>query len=545
MLMVGRERRAAAYAQECYNHDSDTNVKATNCDFFYNSTIGYGVQEDKCPFDRTDICVDGYQPGSAITFDTNWVNSGVLGINEELMHKFRRKTTCAPLSAERPFVQHFTNSGTGESGYKYFYGSLYDTRNCSDEVHAPPTVLSEYTMRITGHPFDWQAPVYKVNTYATSLLDPTCDFYQPSPDLQAPGLLPHRSRTLSLIFVTALRILYTKRSNDPVFPADKAFQYPGDKGFYYYNSQPKARAFACIDETIFCAPSGSPCWHANDAIPAGGSNTSSYWFLKYALKSSNTYDAIKLRLGSGLLAQQRVGQSRSMPLADNHWQLEAEHLFKTSLARAQFDAWSIASAEDHDNPTYTDTLPDEARGNMCGLFKFQASGYINIRILPFVWLMLAWPLMLILSIELRTYEKLGKVAMSEVRRKSKQSVRSSPDATTTTTDLATAVTDSTTPDHPQEVVDSNATATPTPQRPGTASSTTPLIAASSASASSDANHNYGTSSTLSSTPSDRSSETDKSEWSPLLIHGPAVLSVWMYKKMRSERVDARDSGDTV
>lgn len=386
------------------------------------------------------------------------------------------------------------------------------------------------------------------------MLDPACDFYQPSPDLQAPGLLPHRARTLSLVFVTALRILYTKRSNDPIFPADKAFQYPGDKGYYYYNSQPKARAFACIDETIFCAPSGSPCWHANDPIPAGGSNTSSYWFLKYALKSSNTYDAIKLRLGSGLLAQQRVGQSRSMPLADNHWQLEAEHLFKTSLARAQFDAWSIASAEDRDNPTYTDTLPDEARGNMCGLFKFQASGYINIRIQPFVWLMLAWPLMLILSIELRTYEKLGKVAMSEMRRIGKQSAKPNPDATATTTDPttntstttpATAVTDSTTLDQPQEVVDSNATATPTPQRPDTASSTTPLIAASSASASSDANHNYGTSSTLSSTPSDRCSETTKSGWSPLLIHGPAVLSAWMYKKMRSGRFDARDSGETV
>jgi len=160
MLMVGRERRAAAYAQECYC--SGTNVKATNCDFFYNSTIGYEVQEDKCPFDRTDICVDGYQSGSAITFDTNWVDSGILGINEESMHKFRRKTTCAPLSADRPFVQHFTNIGMGESGYKYFYGSLYDTTNCSDEVHAPPPILSDYTMRITGHPFEWQAPVYKV-----------------------------------------------------------------------------------------------------------------------------------------------------------------------------------------------------------------------------------------------------------------------------------------------------------------------------------------------------------------------------------------------
>jgi hypothetical protein len=162
MLMVERERRAAAYAQDCYHYDAKNNVKATNCNFFYNSTIGYRVQVDKCPFDRADICVDGYQPGSAITFDTNWVDSGILGINEESMHKFRRNTTCAPLSADRPFVQHFTNSGTGESGYKYFYGSLYDTINCSEEVHAPPPVLSEYTMRITGHPFEWQAPVYKV-----------------------------------------------------------------------------------------------------------------------------------------------------------------------------------------------------------------------------------------------------------------------------------------------------------------------------------------------------------------------------------------------
>lgn len=162
VLMVGRERRAAAYAQECYNHDPNTDVKATRCNFFYNSTIGYQVLQDKCPFHRTDICVDGYQPGSAITFDTDWVNSGILGINEESMHKFRRKTTCAPLSADRPFVQHFTNSGTGESGYQYFYGSLYDTTNCSNEVHAPPPVLSKYTMRMTGHPFEWQAPVYKV-----------------------------------------------------------------------------------------------------------------------------------------------------------------------------------------------------------------------------------------------------------------------------------------------------------------------------------------------------------------------------------------------
>ena len=155
ILMVGRERRAAAYAQDCY--DPDTKVKATKCDFFYNSSIGYDRREDTCPFQHTEVCVGRYQPGAAITFDTNLVDSGVLGINEESMHKFRRKTTCAPLSADWPFVEHFTNSRTNESGYRYLYGQLWDTKNCSEKV-----LLSKYTLRMTGHPFEWQAPVYKV-----------------------------------------------------------------------------------------------------------------------------------------------------------------------------------------------------------------------------------------------------------------------------------------------------------------------------------------------------------------------------------------------
>ena len=375
--------------------------------------------------------------------------------------------------------------------------------------------------------------------------------------------------------MTALRILYTKRSNDPVFPADKAFQYPGDKGFYYYNSQPKARAFACIDETIFCAPSGSPCWRANDPIPAGGSNTSSYWFLKYALKSSNTYDAIKLRLGSGLLAQQRVGQSRSMPLADNHWQLEAEHLFKTSLARAQFDAWSIASAEDHDNPTYTDTLPDEARGDMCGLFKFQAFGYVNIRILPFVWLMLSWPLMLLLSIEIKTYAQSwyamkswivskknpdinpikGSTATTATATNSNADDNTTQDpstptlpATATTSsrdDNATAINDgsSATMTQSQEL---NAPTTVASQRPYTANSESPLIATSSRATPSNTNRDYGTSSALSSThPPHTTNQDEHLEWSPLLIHSPIVLGMLMYRKLRHGRNGGGDGSETV
>lgn len=162
MLMVGRERRASAYAQDCYGPDSERSGYTMKCSFFYNSTIGYQTLPDKCPFRQTEVCAEGYQSGSAITFDTGLVDSSILGINYKSTHRFRRTTTCAPLSAERPYVQHFSNRGSNESGYKYFYGSLYDTRNCSQGAHTIPPVLTDYTMRLVGHPFTWQAPIYKV-----------------------------------------------------------------------------------------------------------------------------------------------------------------------------------------------------------------------------------------------------------------------------------------------------------------------------------------------------------------------------------------------
>lgn len=162
MWMVERERRAGFYAQDCYGSNPNHDGNAMRCDFFYNSTIRFEVKQDKCPFENTTVCTNGFQAGAAVTFDTGLLDSDVLGINANPTHKFRRITTCAPLSVERPYVQHFKNRERDESGYLYFYGSLYNTSDCSKEVHPPPSLISDYTMRLAGHPFDWQAPVYKL-----------------------------------------------------------------------------------------------------------------------------------------------------------------------------------------------------------------------------------------------------------------------------------------------------------------------------------------------------------------------------------------------
>jgi hypothetical protein len=157
--MSEKERRAAEYAQNCYGTEKDS--KAMLCSFFYNATIGYTRMEDKCPFNNHSICSDGYQPGAAIVFDTGLVDSDALGINANPTHKFRRMTTCAPLSAERPYVLHYTNSPS-DHGYLYNYGSLWDPTDCSRSPPEPPKLIDNFTMRISGHPFEWQAPAYRV-----------------------------------------------------------------------------------------------------------------------------------------------------------------------------------------------------------------------------------------------------------------------------------------------------------------------------------------------------------------------------------------------
>lgn len=116
--------------------------------------------------------------------------------------------------------------------------------------------------------------------------------------------------------------------------------------------------------------------------------------------ASSIYDSILGRLGSALIAQERVSQYTSAGLGNDHWKLEAARLFATSLARIQFDAWSIASGEDRREEGFVDETPDEA-GDLCGHFKFKSVGYENIDVLWLVILSLLPPLLWILSQEVR------------------------------------------------------------------------------------------------------------------------------------------------
>ena len=207
------------------------------------------------------------------------------------------------------------------------------------------------------------------------------DYWHPLPDLSQPP-----NTTLTIMFVTSMRIFHTRPSLDPIFYANEP-QYFDDLGeTYYYNSDPRARPLACVDLSEVCSPDGQTCWSMDSPVPHGVDSPPAYWLMKWSLENSNSYDSIKWRLGSALLAQESISQYVSRPLSSAQWQLEASQLFATSLARIQHDALGIATGEDHEKPGYLEATPDEAKGQLCGLYKFKTTQYTNVNLAWFILL---------------------------------------------------------------------------------------------------------------------------------------------------------------
>ena len=174
-------------------------------------------------------------------------------------------------------------------------------------------------------------------------------------------------------------------SSDPIFPADKL--RAGEP--WYYNSDPRARAIGCIDLTELCSPDGDICWSMKAKVPGGVPVTPAYWLMKFSLEMSSIYHSMHWRLGSSLIANSMISQYRSKALNDGHWVSEVQRMFDSTLARAQFDAWSIASGEDsvHEGPDgYVEETPPEA-GNLCNKYKFKSSEHTNINLYAFILLL--------------------------------------------------------------------------------------------------------------------------------------------------------------
>jgi hypothetical protein len=396
-----KEDRAGQYAINCY--EGSNMLPSERCSFFYRPNITYTVSYNwTCPFEKS-ICADA----QAIQFDTGLQDSSVIGVNTKHPYKFRRSSSCAALSPDYPYVKNKTEGNS--TTYFYYYGQKVD--NFRNKTY----IISEYTHRTVGNPFQWPLPFYQVMTYPTTYR-PETDFWQPRAELKPPT-----NSTLAIIFVSAGHIYYQNPSRDPVFPTDTAREFDSEEDVWYYKSDPRARALACIDRTEFCTPDGKRCWTWNKE-PEDMAFPSHYYMTKYSLQKSNIYDSIVMRLGSALIAQELVYQFQSAPLDDDHWMKEVERLWQTSLARISWDAWNMASGEDYihsvNGDGYIDDTPDEAKeaGSLCGIFKFYTDAYTNVNFGNLIGWLLWLPAMWFLSRKARDVVGFVETGLDYVRR---------------------------------------------------------------------------------------------------------------------------------
>jgi hypothetical protein len=282
MLDLDKEIRAAQFAEHCYGQYRPT---SSRCKGLYHPTlpVSTAIYTNDCPF-ASRIC----RFNQTVTFRTPTIDARALGINSPSTPKFRRSTVCTPLSMEYPYIQNKTENGV--ITFTYHYGKKYGKKPV------------DYTYKTVGSPWDRLAPMYDLFAYSSIADGFNQPYWIPHPDLTHP-----RYSTLTIIFISSLRILYEERSDDPIFPADNEYYLPGDPKPWFRNSDPRARPLACINNIEVCSSDERICWNINE--PTNNStmidNTPEFILLYSSLYKTDIYDSLAKRQGLSLLAQKK------------------------------------------------------------------------------------------------------------------------------------------------------------------------------------------------------------------------------------------------
>jgi hypothetical protein len=228
-------------------------------------------------------------------------------------------------------------------------------------------------------------------------------YWEPRSELTHP-----KFSVLTLIFVSSQRIFYKMWNDDPIFPADKEVYLPGDRKPWFRNSDPRARPLACINSIDVRLDHSERWWSLNDPELDMITGPPEFILMFASLRRTEIYNMIEKRLGRGLIASSNVSQFYSEALGDHHWVNEVEHMVATMHARTQINTWSIATGEDSDlegKDSYTNITPRETYGDLCGMFKFNPSGYASIHFIPLVAIILSFPIFWILSQKWHGYKR--------------------------------------------------------------------------------------------------------------------------------------------
>jgi hypothetical protein len=265
------------------------------------------------------------------------------------------------------------------------------------------------------------------STYTTNNTNTKDRYWKPRWELEPPEFT-----TLTLIFISSGRILYKKASEDPLFPSDEKYFLPGEEKPWFRNSDARARPLACLNYIEVCLGDGT-CWPMDGPMAKDEAGNpvlapSDFWLMYTSLLKTDIYNSIEKRLGRALIAQKMVSQYFSEGLSDFHWVDEVQNLVRTSHARTQINAWSVASGEDSihegkDGYTWR-TRNEMIYGTLCGLLKYNPPGYTSFRYAPSWFVLCFFPGLAILSVK---WSSITDVSGREKATESDQSVTQARD----------------------------------------------------------------------------------------------------------------------
>lgn len=127
-------------------------------------------------------------------------------------------------------------------------------------------------------------------------------------------------------------------------------------------------------------------------------DTPDFTLLYASLYKADIYFSMAKRQGRSLLAQKRVSQYFSEGLGDDPWVAEVQNLVFTALARAQINAWSVATGEDSVHEGHDGYISlTEGYGDLCGRFIYNPKSYHTFLLYPFVLVACTLPGLWVLS----------------------------------------------------------------------------------------------------------------------------------------------------
>ena len=148
--LADKERRAADYAKLCYRGSNAAGLKS--CSLFVQKKIDYTTFGSSCPF-ADGLCQDG--ASGAITFDTGLQPVRNIGSNIAKTPYFRHTMTCAPVTANREYIDEIPPEGDiVDYRFRYKYGDItHKTKGKGNATQA-------YTFEMPGDPFRWAVGTY-------------------------------------------------------------------------------------------------------------------------------------------------------------------------------------------------------------------------------------------------------------------------------------------------------------------------------------------------------------------------------------------------